>query len=166
MSRDISHALEAAQGFYDLGLFNDAWAALDELPVEDAAHSQTIALRLDILLAMDRVDDAIALGTGACRIWPQKEAFFLKTAAALMILDDHDKAKGLLWAAPLSLRSRAEYWYDLARCQARTGELEAAKKSLEECIRKDKEFRSRALDDPDLEAMWNTFRVEFAQPDN
>jgi hypothetical protein len=104
--------------------------------------------------------------TGACRIWPQKEDFFLKTAAALMILDDHEKAKALLWAAPLSLRSRAAYWYDLARCQARTGELEPARMSLQECIRKDKAFRSRALDDPDLEPMWDTFKVEPARQDN
>ena len=166
MSRTIGPALEPAQGFYDLGLYHDAWTALDELPVEDAAHSLTISLRLDILMALDRVDDAVALGTGACRLWPQKEDFFLKTAAALMILDDHEKGKTLLWAAPSSLRSRAAYWYDLARCQARTGEVDAAKKSLEECIRKDKAYRARALDDPDLKSMWETFNVEPAQNDN
>ncbi len=49
-------------------MHNEAWAALDALPVEDAAHSLTITLRLDILLALDRVDDVVALGTGACRI--------------------------------------------------------------------------------------------------
>jgi predicted Zn-dependent protease len=159
----VHAALEPAQGFYDLGLYYDAWNALDELPIEDAGHSMTIALRLDILIALDRVADAVALGSGACRIWPQNEAFFCKTAAALIALDDHEKAKNLLWAAPLSLRSRAAYWYDLGRCQARTGEIEAAMKSIQECIQKDKAYRTRALDDADLEAVWKSLKVEIIQ---
>ena len=33
---------ETAHGFYELGMHNDAWTVLDELPPEDKAH------RLDV----------------------------------------------------------------------------------------------------------------------
>ncbi len=149
--------MEPAQGFFDLGLYHEAWAALDELPLPNAAHPLTISLRLDILLALHRLDDAVSLGTGSCRAWPQTGGFFLKTASALMGLNDHLKAKALLLAAPLSVRDNATYWYDLARCQGRNGEIERAKSSLKECFGRDKKLRSRALDEPDLEAVWASF---------
>jgi predicted Zn-dependent protease len=150
----VRAAMEPAQGFYDLGLFCDAWDALDELPPEDRADPLVVALRLDILLSMNRLVDAVALGTGACRQWPSVGGFFLKTGSALIVLGDHEKAKGLLLAAPPSAQTKAAYWYDLARCQGRTDDVDAARKSLWECINRDKGFRARALDDPDLDAVW------------
>jgi predicted Zn-dependent protease len=152
--RGLLAAVEPAHGFFDLGLYNDAWAALDDLLTKDKADPAVISLRLDILLALHRLDDAVALGSGACRQWPSAGHFFAKTAAALIALDDHEKAKALLLAAPSSLKRKAAYWYDLARCQARTGETMAAKKSLGECFKRDKSFRAAALDEADLEPVW------------
>ena len=57
----VRAAADPAQGFYDLGMFNDAWLALDVLAPEDKAHPLIIALRLDILLALERWGDVVAL---------------------------------------------------------------------------------------------------------
>ncbi len=59
----------------------------------------------------------------------------------------------LLGAGPASLRAKAAYWYDMARCQARAGDVDLAKKSLTKCFNRDKGFRMRALDEPDLNAV-------------
>jgi predicted Zn-dependent protease len=152
----IDTAVEPAQGFFDLGMHHEAWASLDELSPKDKGHPLTMALRLDILLALHRYQDAVALGTGACRQWPQKDCFFLGTAFALMTLDDHEKAKALLLAAPCSLHSDAKYWFSLARCQGRTGDTDGARKSVWECINRDRGLRELALDDPDLQAVWKS----------
>jgi len=111
-------------------------------------------LRLDILLALRRFNEAVDLGIGACRQWPTVDGFCTKTAAAVIELDDHDRARGLLLAGPASLLKNASHWYDLARCHGRLGDVDRARKCLWECINRDKGFRSRALDDPDLEAVW------------
>lgn len=152
----VREKIEAAHGFHELGLHHDAWTVLDDLPPEDKAHPLVLLLRLDILLGMDRWDDAVALGTGACRQWPVIDGFFLKTTTALIELHEYQKAKDLLLAGPESLQQKAPYWYDLACCQCRTGEVEQAKKSLTECFDRDEVLRMRALYDPDLEAIWES----------
>lgn len=151
---EVREKMEAANGFHELGMHNDAWTALDDPPPEDKSHSLVMLLRLDILLALDRWDDAVALGTGACRQWPIIDGFFLKTVTAVIELHDYQKAKDLLLAGPESLQQKAVYWYDLACCQCRTGEAEEAKKSISECFEREKNLRMRALYDSDLEPIW------------
>ena len=155
-NKEVRERMEAAHGFHELGMHNDAWAALDNLPPEDKAHPLVVLLRLDILLALERWDDAVALGTGACRQWPIIDGFFLKTTTALMELNEHQKAMHLLLAGPESLHQKAGYWYDLACCQCRLGEVEEAKKSIGQCFERDEILRMRSLYDPDLEAIWDS----------
>jgi len=152
----VREKMEAAHGYHELGMHTDAWTVLDDLPPEDKAHPLVVLLRLDILLGMDRWDDAVALGTGACRQWPVIDGFFFKTTTALIELHEYQQAKDLLLAGPESLQQKAPYWYDLACCQCRTGELEGAKKSIVECFERSEAFRLRALYDPDLEAIWES----------
>jgi len=153
---EVREKMEAAHGFYELGMHSDAWTVLDDLPPEDKAHPLVVLLRLDILLALERWDDAVALGTGACRQWPIIDGFFLKTTTALLELNDHQKAMDLLLAGPESLQQKAAYWYDLACCQCRLGEVQKAKKSISECFDRDRILRMRALYDSDLEAIWES----------
>ena len=155
-NRYIRAAIEPAQGYYELGMFSDAWTALDDLPAQDKDHPLIIMLRLDILLALHRLDDAVVLGSGACRQWPVVDGFYIITVAALIGLSEYAKAKDLLLAAPSSLQQKASYWYDLSRCQSQTGDVLSARKSLRECIIRNKRFRAKALDDPDLEAVWQS----------
>lgn len=155
-SQAVREKIEAAHGYHELELHVDAWKVLDDLPAEDKAHPLVVLLRLDILLALDRWDDAVALGTGACRQWPVIDGFFLKTTTALLELKDYQKAKDLLLAGPESLQQKAVYWYDLACCQCMTGEVEQAKRSLIECFNREEVLRMRALYDPDLEAIWES----------
>ena len=152
----VREKMVPARGYHELGLHDDAWKVLDDLPPEDKAHPLVVLLRLDILLALERWDDAVALGTGACRQWPVIDGFFLKTTTALIELKDYQKAKDLLLAGPESLQQKAAYWYDLACCQCRTGEVEQAKKSIVECFNRDEILRMRALYDPDLEPIWES----------
>jgi predicted Zn-dependent protease len=155
-NQEIHILMEPAQGFHDLGMFNDAWAALDDLSPEQKAHPQVMLLRLDILLALHRFEDAVVLGTGACRQWPLIDGFFLKTASTLIDLADHERARSLLLTGAPSLQQKAVYWYGLARCHGRLGDVDRARKCLWECINRDKNFRAKALDDPDLEEVWKS----------
>jgi hypothetical protein len=46
--------LTNAQGYFDLGLFTEAWEALDRLPVEVRESNKAMELRLKILAATER----------------------------------------------------------------------------------------------------------------
>jgi hypothetical protein len=87
---------------------------------------------------------------------PVIDAFFFKTATALIELHEYPEAKDFLLSGPESLHQRALYWYDLACCQCQTGEVEEAKKSLVQSFERDEILRMRALYDADLEAIWDS----------
>jgi len=156
LKRQICAKMEPARGFYALGMFHDALRAIEGLPPDDKAHRLVVMLRLDILLALHRLIDAITVGRGACRQWPFVDVFFLKTVTAFMELNDHQQAKDLLLTGPPSLQQKAIYWYIRARCHSRLEDLGEAKKCLQECFNRDLSFRQRALDEPDLAAVWES----------
>jgi predicted Zn-dependent protease len=154
----LDEHLQRAEGFLELGLHHEAWEELEKLEPAARAHPDVLSLRLDILLALERWEEAIALGTGCCRKWQTHDGFFLRTADALMRLADYEKATALLRSAQETLRSQAEYHYMIARAAALRGLLEDAKKALRDCFHRDKFYRERALDDPDLRPVWDSFR--------
>ena len=154
--QEVREKIEAAHGYYELGMQHEAWMALDELPPKDKAHPLVMLLRLDILIALKRWEDAVALGTGACQSWPVIDGFFLTTTTALLFLGNHGKARDLLLSGPPSLQQKAVYWYRLACCHGRLGEIDKSRKCLWECINRDRSFREVALDNPDLEGVWKS----------
>ena len=60
--------LNTAQGYFDLGLFTDAWETLDVLPVEVRESRDAFAMRLKILAATDRWEKRQFLAEGLIEI--------------------------------------------------------------------------------------------------
>jgi len=111
--------LDPARGYFELGLYEDAWMELDKLAPKETAHPQALLLRLEILLALHRWEDAIAMGVGCCKQWRKYDGFLLKTASAMMSYGDWHHAYGLLKNGPESLHELPEYHYTIARCASR-----------------------------------------------
>lgn len=151
---DVS--LAPAEGYLELGLYDDAWAELDKLGPGGGADPDVSILRLDILLGLNRWEDAVALGIGCCRDWQNHDGIFLRTASALAGLEDFGKALELLRNAPEELQQKPEYHYLVARCASRAGRIADAKLALRECFNRDRSYRQRGLDDPDLQPVWNS----------
>ena len=147
--------INPARGYFELGLFEDAWMELDKLEPKVTQHPETLLLRLDILLALERWEDAIAMGTGCCQKWHDYDSFFMKTATALISFGDWHNSYGLLKNAPETLLKSPEYHYTVARCASRQGLIKDAKRAIAECIRLDKSYRKRFLNDADLERVWD-----------
>jgi len=150
----LDSILAPAQGYFELGLFNDAWEELDKLEPKAKAHPDVLLLRLDILLALSRWEDVVTMGIGCCSTWCDFDGFFLKTARALIHLNDFGHAYNLLKNAPESLHALPEYHHEVARCAAKQGLRSEARNALQECFNRDKSYRLRVLDDPDFEAVF------------
>ena len=148
--------VRAAEGFFELGLYRDAWDHLERISPPGRDHPAASALCLDILGALGRWDDAARWGVGYCKEWPEHGVLFLKTATAFMRLDDYRPASDLLSRGPETLREQAEYYYLAARCSSRLGKIKEAKVALQACFERDKSYRQLALDDADLEPVWRS----------
>lgn len=148
--------LRPAQAFFDLGMFEAAWANLDDLEPSVKAHPETLMFRLEILFAQNRWEDAASLGADYCRVWPKHDDFFPRTANALMILGDYEKALVLLRSAPESFRREPWYHYWVASCMCRAGRLEEAKAALGEC-HWDYNIQQLVLMDSAFEPLWQAY---------
>ena len=140
----------AAQGYSELGMFDDAVAELDSLPEETARNSTVLELRTVILMQAKRWKPALAAGRDLCRAEPQKTSGFIHTAFCLHELGRTAEARDVLLAGPDSLHAEPTFHYNLACYECALGHLDLARMHLEKSIELDKKMREFAATDPDL----------------
>lgn len=78
-----------AEGFMELGMFPDAWNALEELPPEQRASPQVFGFRVKILVALKKLEEARIVAEGMERKFPQASESW--QALALVFLSEGDK---------------------------------------------------------------------------
>jgi hypothetical protein len=74
----------------------------------------------------------------------------------VILLDEAEEAKETLLRAPEAISSTPLYCYNLACYEAQIGHTESAKLLLTECFTKDAKMKATALEDPDLEPIWDS----------
>lgn len=145
--------LLAAQGYSELGMFDDAVAELDSLPEETARNSTVIELRTVILMQAKRWKSALAAGRDLCRAEPTKTSGFIHTAFCLHELGRTEEARDVLLAGPEALHAEPTFHYNLACYECALGHLDLARMHLEKSFELDKKMRDYAATDPDLAAL-------------
>jgi predicted Zn-dependent protease len=143
----------AAQGYSELGMFDDAIAELDSLPEETARNSTVIELRTVILMQAKRWKPALVASRELCDAEPAKTSGFIHTAFCLHELGRTAEARDVLLAGPHALHAEPTYHYNLACYECALGHLDLARMHLEKSIELDKKMRDYALTDPDLAAL-------------
>jgi hypothetical protein len=152
--KPIQTLLEPFGGYLELGMFHQANDELENLPIELKTHPSVLHARLALLIEMGRWEDGVLLGESLCQLWPLEHEFVFKTAFCLHELKRTKEAKETLLAAPASIRDVALYSYNLACYESKLGNLQEAKRLLNQCFLKDAGFRKAALYDSDLEPLW------------
>jgi len=145
--------LLAAQGYSELGMFDDAIAELDSLPDETTRNSTVIELRTVILMQAKRWKPALAASRDLCRAEPGKTSGFIHAAFCLHELGRTEEARDTLLAGPEALHTEATFHYNLACYECALGHLDLARMHLEKSIELDKKMRDFARTDPDLAAL-------------
>jgi predicted Zn-dependent protease len=143
----------AAQGYSELGMFDEAIDELNSLPDEAACNSTVIELRTVILMQAKRWKSALAAGRDLCRAEPAKTSGFIHTAFCLHELGRTAEARDVLLSGPEALHSEPTYHYNLACYECALGHLDLARMHLEKSFQLDKKMREFALSDPDLAAL-------------
>ena len=146
-------ALLAAQGYCELGMFDDAIAEVAALPDGARQHPTAIELRLVILMQAKRYQDALTASRELCHRDPEKPTGFIHAAYCLHELGHTSEAREVLLGGPSTLHTEPTFHYNLACYECRLGNLELARLHLEKSIALDKKFRDFAATDPDLEPL-------------
>lgn len=160
MTGDAEKYLEAALGYLQLGLFEDANEEIEQLPSEQKVSPGVLRLRAAIYSEMKAwllLQEVAGFLVDSLPDDPQHWIWF---AYATRRTTNIPAAENILLRALELHRGEEMIHFNLACYAAQTGMIEKAKERLQEAIQLEPEVRTLALDDPDLEPLWEAFGKE------
>lgn len=152
-TQDRRHLL-AAEGWLELGNWNEANEELEQIAAEMRGHPDVVEMRYRVYAAAGRWDYAHAVGQALVRMVPHRLGGWLGLAESERNLAGLGKAYETLIAATGHHPDEPILHFRIARCACQLGLLPAAKAWLEKAFTRDPTLRAAALDEPDLEPLW------------
>ena len=143
----------AAQGYVELGLFDEARVELSPLPEEMHSRVDVIEITLLCLMGSHRWEEALALATRLCSQEPMEPGGFIHAAFCLHELGRTAEAVDVLSRGPATLRAKPVYYYNMGCYQACLGQLEKSLAYLRRAFEMDGELRQHARKDRDLDCL-------------
>ena len=148
---NTDRCIAAAQGYVELGLYNEARRVLHSgLDRDEFSRPDVIELGLLCLMKEQRWSEALAAAHDLCTAAPNEPGGYIHAAYCLHEMDRTAEALEVLQCGPHALRSKPVYYYNLACYNARLGMVEHALRFLERSFEMDKSLRRLAKKDPDL----------------
>lgn len=145
--------LKAAQGYMELGLFDDALKELDGFSAVERLDENVLQLRLLILMRTHRWAEGLEVSKTLRQHIPHLSTGYIHGAFCLHELGQTREARKVLLEGPLSLAREATYHYNLACYDALLGNKEEALKHLKTSFEMNDRFRDVAKYDPDLKSL-------------
>ena len=124
------------------------------MPPEDRARSEVVVMRLVILQSMQRWDKVAEIARGAVRAYPGCADLYLMGAYAIRRHLDVSAALEFLQGGQPCMDDVASYWFNVGCYHCQLGDLDEAKRCVRKAVELDKGFQQMALDDEDLEPLW------------
>jgi tetratricopeptide (TPR) repeat protein len=151
---DLRH-LTAAQGFLELGMPLEANEELEEIDPEVRHVPEDLVVRLGIYHALERWD---LIRTVAGKLWefdPDQPRWALAQAVAARNGESLESARVILGEDVARRPDSALLWYNLAVVECQIGNVKDAQSSLRRAFAIDPKLRNDALEDDDLDPLWN-----------
>lgn len=151
--------LQAAQGWLELGLPEEAWNELQQIAVEFWDRLEVMLLSLDTLQSLKRWPECAELGEKALQQYPDCGPIYLVTAYAVRRCRSLGEAHELLLRGEQALSEEAMYHFNLACYECQLGDLTEAARRLALAFQLDPKYRVRALEDDDLQPLHEKLRA-------
>lgn len=158
---DLLALLQSALGYLHLGLFEDATEELEALPAELKTSREVLAIRADIFSQAGSWESMREIASVLVRNWPDDAGHWISLAYATRRCRDIGEAESILLTASERHDDEPLIHFNLACYAAQTGKFEAARKSLARAIALDEKIRELAIDDPDLDPLWEDAENRF-----
>ena len=151
--------LKIAVGYLELGMIEDAANEIELLPPDQKNSSEVLGVRMEIYRAAEKWT---LMEVVARELWKRHQddplqwndlAWVVRRASGL------DESLKILSEALEKFPDDALTNYNLGCYLCQLGDVEAAKESVGRAIQLDGKYKTLAIDDPDLEPMWEAFKV-------
>ena len=154
MTSEFLRLLTAAQGFCEMGMWQDAWDELEKLGPEERAALEVLRLRLGILVGLKRWESAALLATRMIEQGCQDAVPYQLGALAVRRYRSLEEVRTFLLRSEAVLSGKATWHYTLACFECQLGDLAGAKVHLARAFEINPELRAVALYETDLAPLW------------
>jgi tetratricopeptide (TPR) repeat protein len=156
MTTLFQQQLLAAEGYLDLGLPLDANEELEKIAPEKRDESDVLILRLEIYETLEKWELVQTVAKTLINRHPDSIDWFVSLANATRRTESIEAARSILLTAVTGQPRVAIFHYHLACYECQIGEIEVAKSRLMQAFNLDPQLRMKALDDADLETVWDS----------
>jgi tetratricopeptide (TPR) repeat protein len=157
--------LRAAQGYIELGMFEAANAELEEIDPFCRHLPEVLTARAAIYHGLKKWELLAVVAKKLSEWNPDEPAFFVELAYATRRAESIYAAHAILTRAAELHPGDAPIQFNLACYEAQMGNLERAKAHLERATTIDEKSKSIALEDPDMEPLWNSLATGLSNDD-
>lgn len=151
----LASALKSSLGYITLGLYQEAWDELESLPPEFRATDEVIGLRIEIYQLLGKWQSARALAESMAKRSPENPTWWIAWANSQRHETCTLEGRWVLYQAIQIHPASAAVLYSLACFSCSLGETKKAQKLLAKAIAIDPKLTAKALDEPDLEAIFH-----------
>lgn len=151
--------LTAALGYHALGMHQDAWDELERMPPGDRPRIEVIVMRLSILQALEKWSMGAEIARGAIQPYPDCGDLYVLGAYCIRRAENVEAAFEFLQKGEPCLENEPCFWFNLGCYHCQLGRLDEAKECVGRAIELDRNYRAMALEDEDLEPLWDSWAV-------
>ena len=145
-------------GFLELGMIAEADGELDSLPPEDRDRSSVLTLRVEIYRTAKKWSLMEVVARELWKRHPDEPDYWTNLAWAVRRSDSVVAARDILLEAVERFPGDAMTNYNLGCYACQLGDIEQAKTRVGKAIDLDAKFKLLALDDADLEPLWDNMK--------
>jgi tetratricopeptide (TPR) repeat protein len=151
-----SRILAEAIGYLELGMLQDSWNSLEEIPAEERHLPPVLQVRLEIYRLMEKYEGMATVAEHLTKKFPEESQYWISLAYAQRRYIDLQTAEKTLKDALGRFPDDELIHYNLACYSCVSGRIEEGKVQLETALRLDPNLKATALEDEDLVGVWGS----------
>lgn len=150
--------LQYASGYLDLGMNKEAAQELDAVEDREQFPGEYLSLRIRLYLGTKKWNRMELAAKRLSELEPENPYGWVNWAYALRERNQVKEAMCVAEAGLEFVPEEAVLWFNFACYCSLLGEVEDASLHLDEAVRLDKAFEAEAVNDPDLDNLWQWIR--------
>jgi tetratricopeptide (TPR) repeat protein len=156
--KEIQSHLQAAIGYLELGMVEDAANEIECLPQEHKNSSPVLGVRLEIYRTANQWSLMEVVARELWNRYSDDPVYWNDLAWAVRHAKSLESANGILLQAVEKFPEDALTHFNLGCYACQLGDVEQAKTRVGKAIELDAKFKLLALDDADLEPLWDNMK--------